>query len=89
MSLASEMDKAAKGYVDLTAMADNLFTSWLADYPAEELEWMEQKYGEEVGGAGQWAVRWCTLRTLLAAGLCAEELSPEQGRCREWTWLQC
>jgi hypothetical protein len=56
VALAGDMDKAAKGFVDLTTIADNLFTSWLADYPTEELEWMEQKYGEEVGG---WRWRSC------------------------------
>jgi hypothetical protein len=48
------MGRAARGCVDLAPLADNLFTTFLADYPSEELAWMEAKYAEEVrlGAAG-------------------------------------
>jgi hypothetical protein len=59
VALAADMDRAARGCVDLSPVADSLFTTFLADYPAEELAWMEAKYAEEVcvcvgggGGAG-------------------------------------
>jgi hypothetical protein len=50
--LAADMGRAARGCVDLAPLADNLFTTFLADYPSEELAWMEAKYAEEVRRRG-------------------------------------
>ncbi len=72
--LAADMGRAACGCVDLAPLADNLFTTFLADYPSEELAWMEAKYAEEVRHRG-WG-------PLGAAGACCGPLGAAGGLLR-------
>lgn len=49
MLLSSNLERAVRGFtVDVAAMSDGLFPTFLGGYPAQELQWLETAFQEEV-----------------------------------------
>eukprot|EP00877_Chromochloris_zofingiensis_P003097 jgi/Chrzof1/12789/Cz07g07190.t1 len=48
MLLSSNLERAVRGFtVDVAAMSDGLFPTFLGGYPAQELQWLETAFQEE------------------------------------------